>query len=231
EYLQKEFGIGPRDAAFVVPKKDSGINVEEDWKLWTQEEKDAWHSQISITIVRWAKHINLPLLPSGFRIPNGYEFLKNNLEDFFTDNPDYQRNIFIMMRLDNNVKYLREIYDQLLDILRSVGLNGLRADDRNYLQDRNLWNNVCVYMIGCKYGIAVLEDRKKDEFNPNVAMEYGFMRALNKPTLLLVDEGFRNLRADILGTLWEKFDITDISATMRDPVIKWLSENCPLVNV
>jgi len=79
-------------------------------------------------------------------------------------------------------------------------------------------------MLSCKYGIAILEDRIADEFNPNVALEYGFMRALNKPVLLLADVGFRNLRADIIGTLREHFDITDINGTIRPPIEKWLQE-------
>jgi nucleoside 2-deoxyribosyltransferase len=93
-----------------------------------------------------------------------------------------------------------------------------------YLRDRNLWNNVCVYMNCCSKGIAILEDRIANEFNPNVAIEYGFMRALNKPVLLLADSGFRNLRADVIGTLREEFDITDIEGTIREPIERWIAE-------
>ena len=57
------------------------------------------------------------------------------------------------------------------------GLMGHRADDRCYPNDRNLWDNVCTYMFCCKYGVHILEDIMADEFNPNVALEYGFMRA------------------------------------------------------
>ena len=79
-------------------------------------------------------------------------------------------------------------------------------------------------MLCCKYGVAILEDRIANEFNPNVAIEYGFMRALNKPALLLADVGFHNLRADIIGTLRETFDITDIPGTIGAPIEKWLNE-------
>ena len=77
-------------------------------------------------------------------------------------------------------------------------------------------------MLCCKYGVAVLEDRAKDEFNPNVALEYGFMRALDKPALLLTDRGFRNLRADIVGTVREQFDITDLAGTLAAPIERWI---------
>jgi hypothetical protein len=91
-----------------------------------------------------------------------------------------------------------------------------------YPSDDQLWKNVCVYMLCCKYGVAVLEDRAKDEFNPNVALEYGFMRALDKRALLLTDRGFRNLRADIVGTLREEFDITDLAGTLAAPIERWI---------
>ena len=82
---------------------------------------------------------------------------------------------------------LTQLDEALRKALCGHGLVGLRADDRMYPLDRQLWKNVCVYMLCCKYGVAVLEDRLKDEFNPNVALEYGFMRALDKPVLLLAD--------------------------------------------
>ena len=78
-------------------------------------------------------------------------------------------------------------------------------------------------MIGCKYGIALLEDIIADEFNPNVALEYGFMRALGKPTLLLKERRFK-ARADILGTLWEEFDILDIETSITSAVSRWLRD-------
>lgn len=160
----------------------------------------------------------------GFFIPPGYRFLADDCERFFKDHPRYDRNVCIMTRFVKGNLLLEELDRELRSVLREHGLNPVRADDKMYLRDRNLWNNVCVYMICCKYGIAILEDRIRDEFNPNVAIEYGFMRALNKPTLLLADVGFRNLRADIIGTLREEFDITNIKETIREPVEKWLKE-------
>jgi len=78
-------------------------------------------------------------------------------------------------------------------------------------------------MLCCKYGVAVLEDIITDEFNPNVALEYGFMRALGKPTLLLKERRF-NPRADILGTLWREFDILDIDHSVPEALNRWLDD-------
>ena len=71
--------------------------------------------------------------------------------------------------------------------------------------------------------VAVLENIIADEFNPNVALEYGFMRALGKPTLLLKERRLKP-RADILGTVWHEFDILDIRRSVTAALGKWLDD-------
>lgn len=127
-----------------------------------------------------------------------------------------------MMRFGDGDPALAQIDEELRKALCRHGLAGLRADDKLYPSDNQLWTNVCIYMLCCKYGVAVLEDRAKDELNANVAMEYGFMRALDKRTLLLADRGFRNLRADIAGTVREKFDIADLAGSLAKTIEKWI---------
>ena len=75
----------------------------------------------------------------------------------------------------------------------------------------------------CSLGIAVLEDIIVEEFNPNVALEYGFMLGLGKPTLLLKERRFRP-RADILGTLWEESDILRLDETVPKAICRWLDD-------
>ena len=78
-------------------------------------------------------------------------------------------------------------------------------------------------MFCCKYGVAVLEDIMADEFNPNVALEYGFMRALGKPTLLLKERRFKP-RADILGTVWHEFDILNLEVSVTAALSDWVRD-------
>jgi hypothetical protein len=111
----------------------------------------------------------------------------------------FDKNPFIVTRFKPGNKTLESIDETIRSSLKTIGLVGHRADDRVYPLDRNLWDNVCTYMIGCKFGIAVLEDTLAEDFSPNVALEYGFMRALGKPTLLLKEQRM-SARADILGT-------------------------------
>jgi hypothetical protein len=157
-------------------------------------------------------------------LPAGYEDLAADCQRLLRDHPDYDRNVFIMTRFAAGDRLLDQLDLKLRRTLCRHGLTALRADDRVYPIDRQLWKNVCVYMLCCRYGIAVLEDRIKDEFNPNVALEYGFMRALDKPTLLLKDIGFHNLRADVLGTLHEPFDIADIAGSLALPIENWIRD-------
>lgn len=112
---------------------------------------------------------------------------------------------------------------QLRITLEKRGFKPLRADVKMYLPDRDMWNNVCVYMLCCKQGIAILENHSRQEYNPNVAIEYGFMRALNKQTFLLRDKGFPRDRADIAGKEMLSFDIGN-KETISEPVETWIKE-------
>lgn len=223
-YLREKFSIKSEDLVIVFPIDDEAHSLEEEWKNWPSDVLQIWHTQINLNIQRQYYHIKGFNLIGDFIIPPGYLFLADECKRFFEDHPDYNKNIFIMTRFVSENRLLEELDNELRSVIREHNLNPIRADDKMYLRDRNLWNNICVYMICSKYGIAILEDRIRDEFNPNVALEYGFMRALNKPALLLADTGFRNLRADIIGTLREPFDITDIRNTIRTPIETWLKE-------
>jgi hypothetical protein len=161
-------------------------------------------------------------------IPAGYKKLIEPLEAFFRDQTrgcaDYSKNVFIMTRFQPGNKTLETIDKTIRSAVKTYGLVGHRADDGCYPTDRNLWDNVCTYMIGCKYGIAVLENILQNEFNPNVALEYGFMRALGKPVLLLKEKRMAP-RADILGTLWEEFDMLEgIEMTIGDAINRWVHD-------
>jgi hypothetical protein len=84
-----------------------------------------------------------------------------------------------------------------------------------------------VYIIGSKYGIAVLEDEVAAELNPNVALEYGFMKALDHPVALLQWSRFQHVRADLSGKLARTFDIKKgvlQKASLRKAVSDWLHE-------
>jgi hypothetical protein len=72
----------------------------------------------------------------------------------------------------------------------------------------NLWENVECQMLACARGIAIVEDRFKPELNPNVAMEWGWMRAMKKPVLYLVEKAVpaAQIPADVMGLIRSRFD-------------------------
>jgi hypothetical protein len=150
----------------------------------------------------------------------GYQFLEEPCRRLLADHPDPGRNVFIMTPYH---KAVAKVIEALESALREAGMNPLRADGKNYLKDRNLWHNVCVYMLCCGSGVAVLENQARREFNPNVALEYGFMRALDKRVLLLTEKNFKAIRADIGGIVRESFDgrrpnsvVTAVGRWLRD---------------
>lgn len=51
-YLRDKFGLWEEDAAFIVPIRDSGQSVSEDYDLFSPEEKMFWSQQISYVILR-----------------------------------------------------------------------------------------------------------------------------------------------------------------------------------
>jgi nucleoside 2-deoxyribosyltransferase len=82
-------------------------------------------------------------------------------------------------------------------------------------------------MLGCDYGIAILEDRVGNEFNPNVALEYGFMLARGSKVVLLKEANFKHIRADILATIPAPFSINQEHVvdthSVRNAISDWLS--------
>lgn len=82
-----------------------------------------------------------------FQLPPGYAHLRPDCEQFFRDHPDYDRNVFIMTRFDAGNRLLAQLDEELRRALCREGLNGLRADDRMYPRDRQLWTNVRVHAV------------------------------------------------------------------------------------
>ena len=60
-------------------------------------------------------------------------------------------------------------------------------------------------MLGCHRGIAIVEDKYRKELNPNVAMEWGWMRGFRRPVLFLVEASFESARADWSGLISSEF--------------------------
>lgn len=103
-----------------------------------------------------------------------------------------------------------------------------RADTKVYPKDDDLWTNVCAYMMGCKYGICVFEQIDARDFNPNVQIEYGFLRAADRRVLLLKDSRQPTMPSDIVGKVYRAFDSYRISDSIASQVRKWVESDLEL---
>jgi hypothetical protein len=93
-----------------------------------------------------------------------------------------ERAVFVMMRYQETPQF-EQIVSVITSTLPAHGLEPRLARDKAY--SRDLWENVRIYMHACEFGIAVFEEIDARSFNPNVAIELGYMYALRKQVLLL----------------------------------------------
>lgn len=149
----------------------------------------------------------------------GLQHLEPGLREFLADHPDYERNVFIMMRF-LNTDQMRAIHRAIVEALARRGYSGIRADDRDYSGE--LWTNIELCMIGCKLGIAVFEDVEQRDFNPNVSLELGYMLGRQKRCLILKERRLPNLPADVIHRLYRPFDIFKIGESIDAEVGHWL---------
>lgn len=106
--------------------------------------------------------------------------------------------------------------------IRACHFEARLASDRHF--HPMLWDNVELYLLGCKRGVAIVEDKYLPEFNPNVAMEWGWMRGMGREVLYLVEQDFQSERADTSGFLSERFSWNDPEADIDRAIKSWLNQ-------
>jgi len=133
-----------------------------------------------------------------------------------------ESNLFLMTRF-RQTKHHQEIPKSVEYAARAFGHEFVRADDKN-LPGSVLWERVKACLDACHYGVAVFERIDESEFNPNIALELGYMRALDRKCLLLKEERLRTLPTDLCGDVYKAFDSMDIRATVLAQMADWLKE-------
>jgi hypothetical protein len=147
--------------------------------------------------------------------------IRESLQRFRRDHPDPDAVAFILMQFGTTRAH-EEIAQAIKDELAIHGITGVRADDKEYHDD--LYYNVLTYLHGCKFGVAVFERIEGEDFNPNVALEVGYMFASIKPVCLLKDRTLTSLHADLVGKLYREFNTQDPQGTIRPQLAKWLTD-------
>lgn len=143
-----------------------------------------------------------------------------SLDHFREDYSD--KTAFIMMSFAETHAH-QEITRTIKQTLATVGIIGLRADDKEYHPD--LYWNILTYIHGCDFGIAVFDNMSATFYNPNVAFETGYMLALNKRVCLLKDATLNSLQVDLIGKLYLSFDPEHIEQTILATLSRWLAKH------
>jgi hypothetical protein len=143
------------------------------------------------------------------------------LDKFRQDFPDPSRLAFVMMKF-GKTKLHNAILGAIQDALQEQGFTALRADDKEYADD--VLDNILTYIYGCRFGIAVFERIEGDDFNPNVALEIGYMMGINKQVCLLKDQTLKGLNTDLTGKLYKEFDPQNCDTTILPLLRKWMQD-------
>jgi hypothetical protein len=121
----------------------------------------------------------------------------------------YERRVFIMTKYCDGANaqldaQLQTVIDTVKDAVVARGYHPQLAAETKL--HPNLWENIECQLLACGRGIAIVEDRFNPKLNPNVAMEWGWMRAMQKPVLYLVEKSVEQVPADVAGLIKSRFD-------------------------
>jgi hypothetical protein len=146
-------------------------------------------------------------------IPPGLHYLTQYVDKIQEQHPFVDRNVFIMTPYSTPASVA--IFSAITRELEDHGLVPLKADQKAFAL--YLWWNVASYMLACSYGIVVYEPHLEVPFNPNVSIEAGFMLALDRPVLFLVNKRLTALPVDFAGHLHRTFNAYSVTAVTTVP--------------
>ena len=141
----------------------------------------------------------------------------------------FEKSVFIMTKFPDPKKKkkptaadakLEAVIAIVRDTVVKCGYVPRLASDSRY--HPILWDNVELCLLGSKRGIAIVENRVLKELNPNVAMEWGWMRGMGRSVLYLVESKFDQERADWGGLIESPFDWDDPAPGITAGVTDWL---------
>lgn len=200
---EADASVDRRERARMHPSYRPGYDIPADFLV------DAWFWIVPEMV---KKAVMLAEAPLG---------IHHSLAHFRLDFPKPEEVAFIIMRFGTSDAHT-SILEGIKKALGAAGLIAIRADERHYHDD--LFNNVLTYMHGCGFGIAVFERLEESDFNPNVALEVGYMLAMQKPVCILKDRTLQALPTDLMGKLYSEFDSLDPVASISRSLSVWLRD-------
>jgi nucleoside 2-deoxyribosyltransferase len=145
--------------------------------------------------------------------------IQDSIKKYKMDYPHPKKTAFIMMRFGETSEH-KKIVEAIKMALMKNEIYGLRADEMYYHED--LYYNVLTYLHGCDFGIAVFEVIEDREYNPNVAFEVGYLKALNIPVCLLKEKTLERLHSDLIGKNYNEFDMNNCESSIEIQLNDWL---------
>jgi hypothetical protein len=147
-----------------------------------------------------------------------------NVKQFHQASP-YEKSVFVMTKFPANSApvdtQLAKVIKAVRDAVTKAGFFAHVASDKTY--NPLLWKNVEFYLLACSRGIAIVESKHTAELNPNVTMEWGWMRGMDRPVLFLVEQSFDKNRADLSGLINDPFDWDNPEPGIEAAVNKFLT--------
>lgn len=127
--------------------------------------------------------------------------------------------IFVIMPFQEE---LNKVYEIIKDIFASKGYSAIRADEKEFTND--LWENVRVYLECCNVAVAVFDKNDQDNYNPNVAIEVGYMLSKGNKVCLLKDKKLPQLPSDLISKMYKEYDSDDIEGTLPKQLELWIRD-------
>ena len=127
--------------------------------------------------------------------------------------------IFVIMPFREE---LNKVYEIIKDIFASKGYSAIRADEKEFTND--LWENVRVYLECCNVAVAVFDKNDQDNYNPNVAIEVGYMLSKGNKVCLLKDKKLPKLPSDLISKMYKEYDSDDVEGTVPEQLGLWIRD-------
>lgn len=187
-------------------------------------QKDEMQQMLEAQISKLEKY-KTDILEELVRYPPKHDRHFQLLQAFHNDGA-FEKSVFIMTKFPD-MQNPQAVDQELIRVIQGVkdaitarGFIPRIANAKKY--HAALWDNVELYLLGCERGVAIVEDKYRKELNPNVTMEWGWMRGMNREVLYLVENNFIGERADIVGLLKDSFDWANPEPGITNAMNAWL---------
>lgn len=131
-----------------------------------------------------------------------------------------KNSIFIIMPFHSEYDI---IYTTITKYFKTKGITAVRASEIEFSE--NLWENIKVYLESCNTAIAIFTKESNNAFNPNVALEVGYMMSKGCKICLLKDNRLEKLPSDLIEKLYKQYDSSDIENSIPPLLESWCRDN------